>query len=112
MHAHGVNMYIIAAGPGNYTGAAPIQPSNPLRRDVQMVQPFGHIVVQIDAHNAGIWPLHCHIAWHASAGFFSQMIFQPHKIRKYIFPSSASKTCRDWDAFTKTMAPDQIDSGL
>ncbi|KAK5635731.1 hypothetical protein RRF57_011443 [Xylaria bambusicola] len=112
IHAHGVNMYILAAAAGNYSGAAPIQPVNPMRRDVQMVQPFGHTVIQIDSSNPGIWPLHCHIAWHASAGFFSQMVFQPDKIRKYNIPSSAAKTCNDWDAFTKKVAPDQIDSGL
>ncbi|KAI0427776.1 multicopper oxidase-domain-containing protein [Xylaria sp. FL1042] len=112
MHAHGVNMYILSAGPGNYSSNAIINPSNPMRRDVQMVQPFGHVVVQIDATNPGIWAFHCHIAWHASAGFFAQMVFRPDEIRKYKIPASAAQTCKEWDAFTKTVAPDQIDSGL
>ncbi|KAI0803786.1 multicopper oxidase-domain-containing protein [Xylaria sp. FL0064] len=112
MHAHGVNMYVLSAGPGNYDGSTVISLSNPMRRDVQMVQPFGHTVLQIDAKNAGIWPFHCHIAWHASAGFFAQMVFRPDEIRKYRIPSAAAQTCRDWDAFTKTVVPDQIDSGL
>ncbi|KAI0402450.1 multicopper oxidase-domain-containing protein [Xylaria palmicola] len=112
MHAHGLNMYILAAGPGNYDGSTVVRPANPMRRDVQMVQPFGHVVVQMDASNPGIWPFHCHIAWHASAGFFSQMVFLPDEIRKYRIPADVAQTCRDWDAFTKTVALDQIDSGL
>ncbi|TGJ78816.1 hypothetical protein E0Z10_g9951 [Xylaria hypoxylon] len=112
MHAHGVNMYILSTGPGNYSGAPVVRSTNPMRRDVQMVQPFGHLVVQIDAVNPGIWAFHCHIAWHASAGFFSQMVFLPDQIRKYKIPASAAQTCNDWDAFTRQVAPDQIDSGL
>ncbi|GAW16336.1 hypothetical protein ANO14919_057610 [Xylariales sp. No.14919] len=112
IHAHGVNMYILAAGPGNYNSTAIVRATNPMRRDVQMVQPFGHIVVQIDVVNPGIWPFHCHIAWHASAGFFSQMVFLPDEIREYQIPASAAQTCRDWDAFTRQVVPDQIDSGL
>ncbi|KAI1747442.1 multicopper oxidase-domain-containing protein [Xylaria castorea] len=121
MHAHGVNMYVLAAGPGNYTGAPFVRPENPARRDVQMVQPFGHVVVQMDSTNPGIWPFHCHIAWHASAGFFSQMVFQPDQIVAgsvatdgggLFVPSHVSQTCRDWEAFTRKVVPDQIDSGL
>ncbi|KAI8627907.1 multicopper oxidase [Xylariaceae sp. FL1651] len=112
MHAHGVNMYILSQGPGNYNGQEIIRPSNPMRRDVQMVQAFGYIVVQMDVVNPGIWPFHCHIAWHASAGFFSEMVFLPDEIRQYQIPESVYQTCRDWDAFTKRVVPDQIDSGL
>ena len=31
-----------------------------------MVQPGGHIVLQYEADNPGVWPFHCHIAWHLS----------------------------------------------
>ncbi|KAI3321455.1 multicopper oxidase [Xylariaceae sp. AK1471] len=112
IHAHGVNMYILSQGAGNYDGKTVVRPTNPMRRDVQMVQPFGHIVVQVDVVNPGIWPFHCHIAWHASAGFFSQMVFLPDEIRKYQIPAAVTQTCKDWDAFTKRVVPDQIDSGL
>lgn len=114
MHAHGAPMYILSQGPGNYDGTTVVRPSNPARRDVQMIQPFGHAVMQIDATNAGVWPFHCHIAWHASAGFFSQMVFQPDRIRRLHLevPDEARRTCREWDAFTSAVVPDQIDSGL
>ncbi|KAI0154133.1 multicopper oxidase [Xylariaceae sp. FL1272] len=84
----------------------------PMRRDVQMVRAFGHVVVQIDVTNPGVWPFHCHIAWHASAGFFSQMVFLPEKIKQYTIPGSVGQACKDWDAFTKSTVVDQIDSGL
>lgn len=115
MHAHGLNMYIVSEGAGNYSepSTPPTRPENPMRRDVQMVRPFGHVVVQMDANNPGIWPFHCHIAWHASAGFFSQMIFRPDDIiRDLQVPPEAARTCREWDAFTKRVVPDQIDSGF
>ncbi|KAI1190719.1 multicopper oxidase [Nemania serpens] len=115
IHAHGVNMYILSAGAGNYDGTTVVRATNPLRRDVQMVQPFGHIVVQMDVTNAGIWPFHCHIAWHASAGFFSQMVFLPDELRTALaddIPDAVAQTCRDWDEYTNRVVPDQIDSGL
>lgn len=117
IHAHGLNMYILADGDGTYNGTASndttfVRTSNPMRRDVQNVRPFGHIIVQVDSTNAGVWPFHCHIAWHASAGFFSQFVFQPDKIADLKFPSSMADTCASWDAWTKTEKPNQIDSGL
>jgi FtsP/CotA-like multicopper oxidase with cupredoxin domain len=66
MHLHGHNMYILHEGPGFYGGQPFVNPSNPQRRDVQMLRPNGHIVVQYDADNPGVWPFHCHIAWHLS----------------------------------------------
>ena len=59
-------MYILHEGDGYWDGTSITNPENPQRRDVQMLRPSGHIVVQIDADNPGVWPFHCHIAWHAS----------------------------------------------
>ncbi|OTB07435.1 putative multicopper oxidase [Hypoxylon sp. CI-4A] len=115
MHSHGMNMYVLAAGPGNYSGNDyDLDIINPMRRDVQMVSGFGHIVVQIDTSNPGIWPFHCHVAWHASAGFFSQLLFQPDKLmaRPFEIPREVHQTCHEWSEFTKATVPDQIDSGL
>ncbi|KAI1080101.1 Cupredoxin [Whalleya microplaca] len=120
MHAHGLNMYILASGPGLYNGSTLLPPSrlaNPPRRDVQVVAPGGHIVVQMDATNAGLWPFHCHVAWHASAGFFAQMLFQPDELVGGYRgleeeEEEAAQTCRDWAEFTQVVVPDQIDSGL
>ena len=66
MHLHGHNMYILHEGDGFWDGKSITNPQNPQRRDVQMLRPGGHIVAQYDADNPGVWPFHCHIAWHLS----------------------------------------------
>lgn len=40
------------------------------------------IVLQIEATNAGVWPIHCHIAWHVSQGLFVQFIEQRDSIKR------------------------------
>ncbi|KAK9781498.1 putative Multicopper oxidase-domain-containing protein [Seiridium cardinale] len=112
MHAHGLNMYILADGAGDYDGTSLVRTENPMRRDVQNVRAFGHIVVQVDASNPGIWPFHCHIAWHSSAGFFSQFVFQSDQIANLDVPQSVTDGCAAWSGFTSVDPPDQIDSGL
>lgn len=52
------------------------------------------------------------IAWHASAGFFSQFLVQPDNVKKMVIPDKVAQTCRDWGLFTSTEIPDQIDSGV
>ena len=66
MHFHGHEMYILHEGEGFWDGVSITNPQNPQRRDSQMLRPSGHIVVQYDANNPGVWPFHCHIAWHLS----------------------------------------------
>lgn len=95
MHAHGVEMYILSQGPGKWDGSTITNANNPLRRDVHMVQGVGHLVVQIDTWNVGIWAFHCHIAWHAAQGFFTQLIFNPHKIAGMDIPDSLSRRARN-----------------
>ena len=62
-------MFVLAEGPGTWDGTV-TNPQNPQRRDVQLLQKEGYIVVQIDADNPGVWPFHCHIAWHVSGGLY------------------------------------------
>ncbi|ERS96976.1 hypothetical protein HMPREF1624_06303 [Sporothrix schenckii ATCC 58251] len=112
MHLHGSNFYVLHEGPGPWDGRSIVHPENPMRRDVQLVRPNGHLVLQFDTTNPGVWPFHCHIAWHASGGFLEQFIVQPEKIEAMSVPSIMAQTCRDWAAWTGTHIPDQIDSGL
>ena len=112
MHLHGANFYVLHEGPGRWDGSTIVNPGNPMRRDVQLVRPRGHLVLQFDATNPGVWPFHCHIAWHASGGFLEQFIVQPHEVEQMQVPSIMAQTCRDWAAWTGTHVPDQIDSGL
>lgn len=116
MHIHGMNMFVLASGTGNYSEETTVlNLDNPMRRDVQMVVAKGFIVVQLDgSRNPGAWPFHCHVTWHASTGFFSQMLFRPDALEKPAFtiPHDVRQTCKDWERFTKDTVVDQIDSGL
>lgn len=112
MHLHGANVQVLAEGEGAWDGTTITNSDNPLRRDTQIVRPNGHVVLQFDADNAGVWPFHCHIAWHASAGFFSSVLTQPDSVKGMSIPMTLAQTCRDWAVYTKTNIPDQIDSGV
>ncbi|WYZ39515.1 hypothetical protein EsH8_III_001429 [Colletotrichum jinshuiense] len=112
MHLHGFNMYILHEGPGLTWDGTITNPENPQRRDVQQVRAGGHMVFQFDAsENPGTWPFHCHIAWHASAGLFSQFLVQPDKVKQLRIPDKVAKTCREWQEFTQRNVPEVIDSG-
>lgn len=104
-------MYVLAAGTGTWDGTV-VNAKNPQRRDVQQVQANGYIVVQFEPTHAGVWPFHCHIAWHASAGFFMSFVVQPDAIEKMSIPTKVNATCTDWAAFTSKDVVDQIDSGV
>ena len=54
MHYHGHNMFVLAEGEGEWDGKI-VNPSNPQRRDVQMVRANGHMVVQWFQDNPGAW---------------------------------------------------------
>lgn len=83
MHIHGHNMYLLSEGVGEWDGSV-VRPSNPTRRDVQQLRPAAfnkdgsitstHMVFQIDADNPGMWPFHCHIAWHVSGGLYINLL--------------------------------------
>ncbi|KAK0656277.1 laccase with copper binding domain [Cercophora newfieldiana] len=109
MHLHGHNPYILHEGAGDWDGGI-VRPNNPLRRDVQLVRPKGHLVLQFDA-NPGVWGFHCHIAWHASGGFFASFVVQPDEVVKMRLPHTVEDTCDAWDAWTARNVAEQIDSG-
>jgi hypothetical protein len=91
--------------------------SNPTRRDVAQLQANSYIVLQWDQDNPGIWvsvknskriaicrtnlvqPLHCHIAWHLSAGFVWSVLERPYDLMSDLDVSDVmSETCIDWNA--------------
>ncbi|KAL6901524.1 Cupredoxin [Trichoderma evansii] len=113
MHLHGFNMYILHQGLGEWDNKTIVRPSNPQRRDVFLIPPGWHVVMQFDAaENPGVWPFHCHIAWHTSAGLFTQFLTNPDGVRNLRIPNVVAETCRQWGTWTNTNIPDQIDSGL
>ena len=117
MHMHGHNFYILDEGFGDWDGKTIVNPANPQRRDVHLLLGAqngtpAYIVVQFDLDNPGVWPFHCHIAWHVSAGLYINILERPNDITFSQIPAVMAQTCRDWSAFTNTHIPDQIDSGL
>jgi hypothetical protein len=111
IHLHGHNMFVLAEGTGTWDGKT-VRPANTQRRDVQILQGGGYMVLQFAQDNPGIWPLHCHIAFHVSSGLYVSVMERPADIAKLPIPSIMAQTCRDWAAFTNTVVVDQIDSGL
>ncbi|KAJ9642140.1 hypothetical protein H2204_002509 [Knufia peltigerae] len=111
MHLHGHNMYILDVGIGSWNGTI-IRPTNPQRRDVQMVPSNGYLVVQADADNPGSWALHCHMVFHGSGGLAVDILERPAIIKDIQIPEDSYQLCKDWQAFSATGEVDQIDSGL
>ncbi|KAL9011159.1 MAG: hypothetical protein Q9173_003972 [Seirophora scorigena] len=112
MHLHGHNFFVLAEGLGTWDGKITGYP-NTQRRDVQQVQGNGYLVIQYDTDNPGVWPFHCHIAWHVSAGLYVNLMEQPDKINdRGAVPQTIVQTCRDWSAYSGSNIVDQIDSGL
>jgi len=111
MHLHGHNFQVLNFGTGSWDGTTIINQANPTRRDVQLLPGGGYLVVQFTA-NAGVWAWHCHIAWHASAGFISSLIVDEAATAAMYLPAKVEETCKNWAAFTSKFDVDQLDSGL
>lgn len=75
MHLHGKSdFWVLAEGIGEWDGTIR-NPLNPQRRDSQQLGPGtvdvpAFIVIQWETDNPGIWPFHCHVSTHASAGLY------------------------------------------
>ena len=112
MHLHGHNFFVLAEGKGTWDGTI-THGQNPQRRDVQIVQPGpSYLVLQYDTDNPGVWPFHCHIAWHVSAGLYVNLMEQTDLIKKRVIPSVVAQTCRDWADYSGHDVVEEIDSGL
>ncbi|KAF7894537.1 uncharacterized protein EAF01_009988 [Botrytis porri] len=112
MHLHGHNMQILHEGDGDWDGVTITRQSNPQRRDVQLVRANGHLVWQITTDNPGVWPFHCHIAWHVSGGLYANILERPDDIKNDAILTSVEQTCTQWGAYSSTAVVDEIDSGL
>ena len=67
-------MEILHEGLGKWDVVSISNPSNPQRRDAQLIRAGGHSVMQFNADNPGVWPFHCHIAWHTSGGLYANIL--------------------------------------
>lgn len=108
-HLHGHNFYVLHEGTGTWDGTV-TNPDNPMRRDIQIVPAHGHVAFQFEADNPGVWPFHCHVAWHLSGGLAMNVVSRPEDIPA-IPADMYSQTCTDWDWYSNHNVVDQIDAG-
>lgn len=130
IHLHGHDFWVLAEGYGEWDGSI-VRPSNPQRRDVHLMDkalpPTGgtvatsggppgtpyFIVIELEADNPGVWPMHCHIAWHLSGGMYINVLERPEDIQRerQTIESVAAQTCPDWKAYSSRNNVPQIDAG-
>ncbi|KAI9044657.1 uncharacterized protein KD926_011627 [Aspergillus affinis] len=116
MHLHGHDFWVLSEGPGRWNGTI-VNPENPLRRDTHLMMPGSpedpsHLVLQWDQDNPGVWPLHCHISIHSSAGMVILALERPDDIANLPIPGAIAKDCEIWDHIDKSDYAEQIDSGV
>ena len=69
IHLHGHDFAIVAQSSKPYWDSfVVIKQDNPPRRDVALLPANGYLIIAFKSDNPGSWLMHCHIAWHASAG--------------------------------------------
>lgn len=90
MHLHGHNFWVLAEGLGQWDGSI-VRPQNPQYRDTQLMQPGNpalgpagqsYLVLEWLADNPGVWPFHCHIAWHISGGMYINVLVSSYPTRQ------------------------------
>jgi FtsP/CotA-like multicopper oxidase with cupredoxin domain len=117
MHLHGHNFHVLAEGTGTFNGTL-VNAANSQVRDVQVLRAApddntpAYIVIEWVNDNPGMWPFHCHIAWHVSAGLYVNILEQPGVLANTTFPSSIAANSASWDKWTSSNVVDQIDSGV
>jgi hypothetical protein len=67
---------------------------------VALLPAGGYLIIAFRADNPGSWLMHCHIAWHASAGLAVQILERQTSIH----PSTAAMrnaeaTCQKWNTW-------------
>ena len=57
-HLHGHSVYVLNVGPaGTVWDGSIVNPTNPMRRDTQIIPAWGYAALMFEANNPGVWPL-------------------------------------------------------
>ncbi|KAK9463898.1 Cupredoxin [Lipomyces oligophaga] len=93
-HLHGTNFFILdrQLEQFDYSKYGKHVTTNPMRRDT--VQVLGYTLIRFIADNPGVWPLHCHLAWHLETGMLAQFSIMADKIPKFDFPRDWMNLCK------------------
>jgi L-ascorbate oxidase len=84
-HMHGGSFWVLAWGAGDWPGAdvadadVAAHPLAPLKDTVTLL-PGGWVWLRLRADNPGVWPFHCHIAWHLFMGMSAVLVVAPERI--------------------------------
>ncbi|RMZ66481.1 multicopper oxidase [Pyrenophora seminiperda CCB06] len=119
MHLHGHDFHVLAEGYGEWDGVI-TNSGNTIRRDTHLMgnaritgntREPSYMVIQYVQDNPGVWPLHCHLAWHVSGGLFMQILENVDEIKNRDFGEDLFDLCDSWDAYSAVHILNQIDSG-
>jgi FtsP/CotA-like multicopper oxidase with cupredoxin domain len=97
-HSH--DFFILGTGTGVFdkqTDPAKLNFKNPPRRDVTFLPGQGWVVLAFPTDNPGAWLMHCHIAWHISAGLGVQFLESKDQIR--LPGQDWQNTCNNWRGY-------------
>ncbi|PWY89169.1 multicopper oxidase [Aspergillus heteromorphus CBS 117.55] len=104
IHLHGHDFAVLQYSTEPYDGPESInlELENPRRRDAVLLPLDGFIVIAFKSDNPGSWILHCHIAWHSSAGLAFQLLSDRDVLEDQIqedvwADSQLNRTCRNWE---------------
>ncbi|KAK6542022.1 hypothetical protein TWF694_007793 [Orbilia ellipsospora] len=101
IHLHGHDFVILAQITNEQfqQGAIKFNLDNPVRRDTAVMPGGGFLVIAFETNNPGAWLMHCHIAFHSSAGFALQFIERESEILGLMSGSEAKQfhdQCGAW----------------
>lgn len=128
-HLHGYHYELLASGPADATSMFPATDSNPLsppppttwngtievstaappKRDTHIIPALGYAVLQFDTDNPGVWPFHCHTAWHQSGGMTMNLLVRPDDIVQPL-QSTKEATCTPWSQWQESTSYGPIDA--
>ncbi|ROW06913.1 hypothetical protein VMCG_04157 [Cytospora schulzeri] len=119
LHWHGMDVVVLAQSNTTFDPVNSYKTFNfinPVRRDVVLLPAGGYIAIAFKPDNPGAWLVHCHIAWHASAGLGLQILERQNEIISSLGGPSAladtKRVCKNWLQFNKKHPVDQEDSGI
>ncbi|RPA75247.1 hypothetical protein BJ508DRAFT_418233 [Ascobolus immersus RN42] len=129
IHLHGHDFVILGQSHENYIGLQSLRRfttlgtfNNPPRRDTALLPNGGFLLMAFKNDNPGAWVIHCHIAFHASAGLAIQIVENPcHNSTKagqsyadvMDNPMQHKRTCDSWHKWLRHNPHyEQSDNGL
>ena len=118
MHLHSHDFQILSFGSGAWNGSI-VNAGNPIRRDTNMLGANAgpanqtYVVFQWAQDNPGVWPFHCHIAWHLSGGLGAQFLERAEDVAKLVVPQEYFDSCPTFNTWEQNNnnTLDEYDSG-